>query len=221
MRDIDTLVAFATAHLAPIADKSGRILYSGSHTLRVGSIYLLGLNPGGDPTTHDDTVGSSLAELSSRKNNAYLDESWEYRGKPYPIGQSPLQIRVCWLLERLGTAPRDVCASNIIFTRSKGSSGSGYPETAELCWPVHEQIIRIVRPKVIVAFGNSGVSPYRFLRKQLHGTNETSIESGHGCWACSTFVGLSGIRVVGLPHLSRYAVINNPRVADWVKDIAL
>ena len=75
MKRLETLVALAKEQLQPIAGRSGRILYSGAHTLRRGPMYLLGLHPGGDPTTHNDTVGSSLKELLNRTENAYLDES--------------------------------------------------------------------------------------------------------------------------------------------------
>lgn len=215
MKQLD--IAVAEERLKPILHRSGRILYSGAHTLRRGPMYLLGLNPGGDPTTHDDTVGSSLKDLSQRTENAYLDESW----RNYAIGRSPLQLRVQWLLAELGFQTRNICASNLIFTRSADATGSGYPEVAELCWPVHEQIIEIVQPKVIVTFGNSGKSPYQFLRKKFSTGTEQCFPSGHGTWECITFVCPNGARVFGLPHLSRYAVNNHPDVAAWVRETAL
>jgi hypothetical protein len=221
MTRLNNLVAFSQRQLRSIAHLSGRILYSGAHTLKVGPIYLLGLNPGGDPETHSDSVSSSLAELSTRTDNAYLDESWQYRARACPVGKSPLQKRVCWLLDQLGQNARDVCASNLIFTRSKGAGGSGYPERAELCWPVHEQIIAMIRPKLIIAFGNSGQSPYHFLYSKLQGKNEKRYPSGHGNWSCASFNSGTGVAVVGLPHLSRYAVNKHTDVAEWVCEIAL
>jgi len=210
-------IAAAEERLKPILHRSGRILYSGAHTLRRGPMYLLGLNPGGNPITHTDTVGSSLRELSQRTENAYLNESW----RNCDVGRSPLQLRVQWLLAKLGFETCNICASNLIFTRSVDATGSGYPEIAELCWPVHEQIIEIVQPRFIVAFGNSGKSPYQFLRKKFPPATEQRFPSGHGTWECMTFVCPSGVRVFGLPHLSRYAVSNNPDVAAWVRETAL
>jgi uracil-DNA glycosylase len=214
---LENLVASAEKRLEPIAARSGRVLYSGSHTLRPGPMYLLGLNPGGDPTTHNDTVGSSLREMLRRTENAYLDESW----RNCAVGRSPLQLWVQWLLRQLGFQPRDICASNLIFTRSVSATDSGYPEVAELCWPVHEQIIAVVQPIFIVAFGNSSESPYRFLCQKLQGMQEQRIPSGHGSWDCTTFISPKGIRVFGLPHLSRYAVSNHPHVVAWVRETAL
>lgn len=217
MKQLDDLVVFAEERLKPILHRSGRILYSEGRTLQRGPMYLLGLNPGGDPTTHNDTVGSSLKEMLQRTENAYLDESW----RNCAVGRSPLQLRVQWLLGELGFQTRNICASNLIFTRSVSATGSGYPEVAELCWPVHEQIIAVVQPKFIIAFGNSGKSPYQFLRQKLSATDEQRFPSGHGTWECTTFVCPRGIRVFGLPHLSRYAVSNNPHIAAWVRETAL
>src|SRR5688572_15276044 len=85
MKEHLDLVRFAEDRLKPILGRSGSILYSGSETLRPGSIYLLGLNPGGNPTTHHDTVGSNLGVMLARTENAYLDESW----RNCPVGRSP------------------------------------------------------------------------------------------------------------------------------------
>jgi hypothetical protein len=207
---------FAKQRLASIASRSGRILYSAAATLRPGPIYLLGLNPGGDPATHHDTVAQSLNELPSRTFNAYIDESWAGQ----PLGCSRLQRRVRWLLERLGLNVREVCAANLIFVRSSNSTGSGYPTTAELCWPVHEHILRIVQPRAIVAFGNSGVSPFRFLQAHYGAQTLASFPSGHGTWSCFGFTAPTGIKVVGLPHLSRYAINKHPEVVGWLQRYA-
>lgn len=203
---------FAAPRLAHIANCSGRVLYSSAKTLRPGKIYLLGLNPGGDPATRSETVGKSLEDLPSRKDNAYLDESWAGR----PKGQSLLQRRVDWLLTRLGSETRDVCASNLIFTRSAAAKDSDYPKNAALCWPIHERIISIVQPRIILAFGNSGISPFHFLRQQYHPVLMDSHPSGHGNWCCFGFSTPTGIKVIGIPHLSRYAVNKHPKVVDWI-----
>ena len=213
MNNAARLVSIAKPLLASIASRSGRVLYSAASTLKPGAIYLLGLNPGGDPATHHETVDQSLSDLPERRLNAYLDESWAGQ----PVGCSRLQRRVSWLMEHLGFEVRDVCASNLIFLRSSDSSGSGYPQIAKLCWPVHERILRIVQPKAILVFGNSRVSPFRFLQARYAGATLASFPSGHGVWQCYGFTMPSDIRVIGLPHLSRYAVNNHPEVADWVR----
>jgi uracil-DNA glycosylase len=176
----------------------------------------LGLNPGGDPSTHEETVGSCLAAWEKRTDNAYLDESWTGRAR----GRAPLQRRVQWLMGQLGFSVRDVCASNLIFTRSIDASGSGYPQIADLCWPVHEQILEIVRPRLILAFGNSNPSPFSYLRDKHRPRTVTTFPSGHGKWKCAAFTTNGGLHIVGLPHLSRYAVNKHLEVADWIKAYA-
>src|SRR5436853_100374 len=136
----------AQQHLAPILDSSGRILYSAADTLRPGSIYLLGLNPGGDPSKHE-TVRYALDTLPSRVKNAYLDEVWERQRRP---GQAPLQRRIQWLAHQLGINLKKICATNLIFVRSRDGAGSGYPELADVCWPVHMAILRLVQPRLII-----------------------------------------------------------------------
>ena len=205
---------FAKPVLASIANRSGRVLCSSAATLRPGTIYLLGLNPGDDPQTHAaETVGESLENLPSRTRNAYLDESWGGQ----PKGENKFQRRVDWLLTNLGSETRDVCASNLIFTCSTAAGDSGYPQTATLCWPVHERIISIVQPRLILVFGNSSVSPFQFLRQQYQPLLVDFYSSGHGNWRCQGFSTLTDIKVIGLPHLSRYAVHRHEDVVEWIK----
>src|SRR2546422_10272660 len=97
MTDLNAFIAGAFRDLASILDCSGSILYSAASTLRAGPIYLLGLNPGGDPKKHR-TVRHALESLPSKVKNAYLDEVWERHEHP---GQAPLQRRVQWLAREL------------------------------------------------------------------------------------------------------------------------
>lgn len=205
-------IATARRQLAPIIDRSGSILYSAQSTLRPGRLYLLGLNPGGDSTKHH-TIGEDLDQLRVTKRNAYIHESWERHRE---AGGAPLQQRVQWLMGRLGEDVEDVCAANLIFARSKDASGSEYPQLAHLCWPVHLAILEIVRPRLIIAYGNSDVSPYAYLRSQLGGSSEQVFDSGHGTWKFRVFRS-AGQWIVGLPHLSRYAIDHHDEVADRIR----
>jgi len=160
MTNLSTFVATARRHLTPIIDRRGNILYSSGATLRPGTVYLLGLNPGGDP--HDprhqeQTIDSALRALPSKRENEYLDVSWREQG-----------------IRRAA-----------------------------------------VQPRLIIAFGNSGVSPYAFLLSKLTPASETMFPSGHGSWRCRAFTA-GGMRVAGLPHLSRYAIDRHPPVGKWL-----
>jgi hypothetical protein len=205
---VETFVAEARTLLAPILHRSGNVLYSGKDTLCPGPLYLLGLNPGGDPSDHrhrEQTIGSTLDSLRIKKENEYLDVSWRERGIHREPGEATLQRRVQHLAEILGLDLRTVCASNLIFARSTSAATSDYEHLAPICWPVHELILNIVQPRLIVAFGNSGTSPYNFLVSQFAAPREETFHSGHGEWVCRSFT-TDKMRVVGVPHLSRYAI---------------
>lgn len=203
------VVAVARRELAPFTGASGNVLYSGASTLRAGAVYILGLNPGGDPNQlRWQTIRRVLDELPSKSENEYLDVSWQGR----EAGESLLQRRVRALADMLGVELRDVCASNLIFMRSKDANDCGYPDLADACWPVHQAILDIVRPRLVVCFGNSGRSPYAFLRREFGDPEETTFPSGHGEWQCRIFRSSSGPTVAGLPHLSYYAIDRHPEV---------
>lgn len=116
------------------------------------------------------TVGGSLDELPTKNTNSYL-QSWNGRA----AGQAPLQRRVIWLLERLGLDPREVAASNPIFPRSREVAGSEFGKLSRLCWPVHEQMLNIVLPQLVIAYGNGRQSPYRFLFNEFAADGDESV----------------------------------------------
>ncbi len=214
---IDNFVAAAEAQLEPLLDLSGEVLFSAAHTLREGDIYICGLNPGGDDAPHHHTIREDLERLPHKSSNNYLDESWRQRGRRYSQGAAPLQCRLRWLIEALGYDLREVCASNLIFARSRGEAGSGYPEYAQICWPVHERILRIVRPKMIMVYGKP---PFEFLcQRSMRLSPIDSIWSGRDTWKCRAFrakVAAQEVIVIGLPHLSRYKVIGKTQVVEWI-----
>lgn len=192
-----------------VLSHSGEVLYSSVRTLRRGPVYFLGLNPGGDPKRVPFTVRSRLLELPDHDWNNYT-VSWGGR-RP---GAHPLQRGVRWVADALGQDLATICASNLIFTRSPNERGSGYPEAADHCWPVHEVILRIVRPRLIVTVGRQ---PFDYLRKRFpEGRNLRPFAAGHGGWRCRAFCCDHRI-VVGLPHLSIYAIHRHPKVGAWLK----
>ncbi len=216
--NITVLTASLKHHLSTHMERSGSILYSAGSTLKAGDVYLMGFNPGGDdnPTYKHPTISEQIDTLATRKTNAYLDEEW--KGK---AGEAPLQKRVTWLLEELGYQPREVCSSNLIFIRSRNYKGVEY-SLADECWPIHEEILGTVQPKVIISFGNSVTSPYDYLRKKFNAGGQDEIyPSGHGSWVIRSFKTVIDDRstyVIGLPHLSRYSPIGKPDVIEWIKN---
>ena len=209
------LVEFSRKVLKDYLELPGSILYSSGETLRQGNVYLLGFNPGGEG---GDALSKNMDTMLSSTTNAYTDEEWSNDNGAWKAGQAPLQKRVIWLLESLGLKPKEVCASNLIFIRSKKATDVSY-SVADICWPVHEKIISIVQPELIIAIGNSSISPYGYLLNRFSGDQVIS-PSGHGNWNIKGFkTHILGRRVfiLGLPHLSRYSPIGKKEVLDWIK----
>jgi hypothetical protein len=213
---VSAVVRKAEESLGTILDKSGTILYSSCETLKPGKYYFLGLNPGGsDEGTN--TIQQSLIELElgSSTRNAYLDEDWS-GSRSYGKGCHPLQKSFKFLFKELGEDPYTVCASNLIFTRSRDERDAGYPELAELCWPVHEAILRVVQPHAIITFGDK---TFKFIAKQLGGGSVQYFHSGHGNWACQSLIKKGAPSLIGLPHLSRYALYNHREVIGKISSL--
>ena len=211
------VIQTAEIALDPILDQTGGVLYSAAESVRPGDLYVMGLNPGGAGGL---TIAEDLKALPERTENAYVDESWTNHTGTYQPGEAPLQRRLSWLTDQLGYDLKYVCASNLIFTQSRSADGIDFPGYADICWPVHEQIISQVRPKLLLAFGNSNVSPYAYLRGRFAGREE-DIPAGHGNWRVRGFnAALAGcdIFVAGLPHLSRYSPIGKTDIVKWLKE---
>ncbi|HEV2578813.1 MAG TPA: hypothetical protein VGU25_16535 [Acidobacteriaceae bacterium] len=212
-RNVAEIVQKANEFLGPILDESGTVLYSSCETLKPGKYYFLGLNPGGseEGTTK---IRQSLVDLDTSTLNAYLDESW--CSDPDCKGCRPLQKSFKFLFEELGEDPYTVCASNLIFKRSRDEGDARYPELAELCWPVHEAILQVVQPHTIITFGDK---TFRFVAKQLGGGSVQYFDSGHGNWACQSLIKKGSPSLIGLPHLSKYALYNHREVVEKIRSL--
>jgi len=219
---LDNLVKDCKIILSPILGQSGAVLYSSFDTLKNGTFYVLGLNPGG---SIGPTISDSLDSILLSKENAYLDEDWSSEKRHYDVGRHPLQKNLKFLFDYLGFNLREVCSSNLIFVRSYNQDGCTLTD-AYLCWNVHRRIIDIVKPKVILVFGNSSNSPYsyilnlhkKYINKKIM---ETNIASGHGKWLCRSFItNLFSCEtlILGLPHLSIYSLIDRNEVLIWIKN---
>ncbi len=214
---LNEFFSFTHAHLAEagILTRRGGVLYSELHTLAPGRFYFLGFNPGGpadDPSAL--TIEEDIEKLrEDRLRNRYLHESWGQHDTP---GDAPFQKRMRSLAFLLGVQLQNVCASNLIFCKSRKANDIAFPLYANKCWPVHERILDIVSPQYIVTIGNHEQrSAYSFLKTRFNifDGNATSpvqtARSGHRRYTLKVFrVQYNGrlLKVIGLPHFSYYSL---------------
>ena len=189
----------------------GAVLYSGEETLRLGPVYILGLNPGGSERA---TLRDSL-EASRRGHNAYLDESWAPGGNPQPCGKSTLQRRVQHLCKLMGLLPRSVPISNLAFTRStRIESHDDFDGAAKASLPVHEIFIEAIDPKFLLTFG-----ALDNFSRVLSVDSIESKHADHGSWkAHRGFVNIANRRIAfgNIPHMSLWASDKREHVLHWV-----
>jgi hypothetical protein len=204
-----------------LADMPGRLLYSGLGTLAPGKLYVLGYNPGGDPDAESDSSADHLAKLDGKSLdwNEYIDGVWRPGGRVCAPGDAPMQRRVCHLLTGIGLRVRTVCASNVIFVRSRASSGlDNQAQLAERCWSVHQFILEHIRPEGILSIGGAPVFDFVCSRGRPLSAPE-QFQAGHVTWACLAArvqLGAQNMAIVSVPHLARYAIDRHPEVVRWV-----
>jgi len=205
--DVETVIAELLDAIPPsLRDLSGTALYSGLNAWTgQRPVYLLGFNPGGKPG--DDTVyGNAVNLLHHLKPDysSYVDEWWEVRGHRYLDGEAPMQLRVRYLLDRLGLFPGEVPTSNIIYARSPKVSDLPKAQAlawAEECWPFHARMIDRLGVRVVVCFGGDAAG---FVRAKLgaHMLVETYREQSGRKWSSHVHSG-PGPTVVQLAHPGR------------------
>jgi hypothetical protein len=202
-----------------VLGEDGWILYSSYKTLVNGDYYFLGVNPAGSGEASPKTVQNSLDGLTGCTEEAgksqFLDIPWHSDKTTF----LPLQKRFKFLFEEALRVvdPHAVCASNLIFKSCKKEKDAGGWKMAEKCWGVHEAIIReIVKPRVIITHGSL---PFDFISTKLGGKplgEPRECKHAKWKWRCSRLE--TRQKLVGLPHLSIYA-INSPSRADIVREI--
>lgn len=199
---------------AKLANEKGAILYSGWSTLKEGRFYILGLNPGGNDghSVYHDIINTT------EHYSAYQEGEWSTDYVNYSKGCAPHQNRVKRIIESLGIEPNNVLCTNAIFKQSRNKSGVSW-QNFEDGWFIHQFLLSIVRPKVIVCLGNgASLSAFSLLHQKSMGSPERSyLPGGHhdSRYAFMKGRGFSGtfdlngsqlknVLVLGAPHPSRF-----------------
>lgn len=190
-----------------IRQQSGSLFYTGRDAfLAPSAIYVLGLNPGGDPDEQNaNTVERAIAAWKSAPAqwSAYQDDSWE-GAAPGTWGMQP---RVLHLFKGLSLDPRSVPASNVIFVRSTTESTLSADKDGLIagCWSVHHAVIQQLGVKAIICFG---LTAGKWVRKQVGA--DTAIgefrETNARHWKSQAHENVDGFKVITLTHPGR---------ADW------
>ncbi len=156
-----TLETFADLIPQSLLGESGSVFYSGRRAYsRQSDLYVLGLNPGGNPETQaDETISWHTGEVLRSKPyqwSAYRDEAW--RGQQ--PGEMPFQRRVLHMFRQLNLDPGEVPSSNVVFQRSRDEYAlkDDFARLALLCWPFHQAVIETLEVRVVVCFGYRGGS---------------------------------------------------------------
>lgn len=194
-------------------------------TLRKGSHYIAGLNPGGDESIISDTYEWWTKEVGPSKPwSAYLDdEKWPSRFQPNMKEFASAVWGDC-------TALRDKFSTNAIFERSRDREKMGEKAISlfDVCWPCHEQFLDIIRPEVILALSNArNLSAFSLFKTKLQ--SERSLGPNIKIYGHFSIKGVAGIldlpsgqlpvRLVGLPHPSRCKITAQSSAAlDSLKD---
>lgn len=203
---------FVAATPTALLGESGKVFYAGRAAFSAPSdIYILGLNPGGDPSDpRECSVQDNIRFVSTEVPDlwsAYQDEAW----KRWAPGDAPLQRRLQHLFHDVADL-RTVPSSNLIFVRSRRETGlgAGAKELEDLCWPFHETVLRRLPTKVIVCLGNSAG---RRVRRRVGTIAEVDrfVEQNERRWTSRTHRNPTGMAVVTLTH---------PGVADWTTSAA-
>ncbi|HWO22852.1 MAG TPA: hypothetical protein VNO30_29030 [Kofleriaceae bacterium] len=186
--------------------RSGSVFYSGRRAFAVpAKLYMLGLNPGGNPITQrEQTIARNIEALRLRDSwSAYADESWRNR----PAGTHGMQPRVLHLLRRLNLEPRLVPASNVVFVRTarEADLSREKEQFLPLCWKIHAAVIERLGVRVVTCFGRTAGS---WVREQMgaHEQVDEFIEQNGRRWSSHAHAASDGRRVVTLTH---------PSIADW------
>lgn len=183
-----------------------RFLSSPAQTLQGARVAFIGLNPGG--SSEDD----NHAEFAMKAGSAYRDESW---AGCLP-GESKLQKQVLALFERIGEKPENVLSGNLIPFRSPDWKSLKEPQSAiEFGEELWSTVLRTAQPSLIVTMGSQAIDS---VSRLLQVREVQKIHVGWGnVTACKGQ--FSGGTFVGLPHLSRFGIMNRPESASCLEKL--
>lgn len=182
----------ARLRLYPDQALEWRLLYSPRRVLAGARVAFIGLNPGGR------LVDPAHGKFSCEAGSAYRKEIENWGPS------SALQDQVMALFERLGVAPEDVLAGNLVPFRSPSEKSlAGASDAIAFGRNLWNEILGKVSPEIVVTMGGTANHEVSTL---LGVSQVEAYATGWGSQTASrgTFPGGTWI---GLPHLSRFTIM--------------
>jgi len=170
-----------------------RLLYSPRRVLSGAQVAFIGFQPGGS------SIDPAHGEFSTEKGSAYRKDVEEWGPN------SRLQDQVIELFRRLNVHPDEVLAGNLVPFRSPSEDSlQGKADAVAFGLNLWAEILDVVRPTVVVSMGKRA-------NREISGfLNVKDLETIPVGWG--TQIGsrgqFSGGHWIGLPHLSRFTIMN-------------
>lgn len=200
---------FAELIPSELENESGAVFFSGRDAFSgLKDLYVLGLNPGGNPHERpDETIGWHTDLVLHNKPDRwseYTCESWLVRGKYRKPGEGGIQPSVVHLIQRLGYDPRDIPASNVVFTRTREAEDlKEIDSLSKACWRFHREVIAHLKPKLILCMGRGAED---ILKNETNAvTKGRSLPRRHkgGGYLVEVFRNQRGCKLVSVAHPGR------------------
>lgn len=195
-----------------VLDRSGAVFYSAPPAFDgPRDLYILGLNPGGDPVDQrKNTVRAQFENWRGKDTpySSYVDEEWE-KG---PAGTYGMQPRLRHMAASLGIDLRLVPSSNVVFVRSRDEArlSAEIGGLLEACWPVHAAVIGELGIRTVLCLGRTAGS---WVRRRTGAAEQIAAftESNARGWTSTAHRSPAGLVVCTLTHPGR---------ADWRNPLA-
>lgn len=227
----DELAAIVRSRMPEaLYSRPGGVLLGGPSTLRPGPVYVMGLNPAGDPEKITEPLIETLAAPDG--HSGYTHECWHLAcpggaacvhlgadGRTLPSALVRHQRNMIALAGALLGTPATLFSANAIFARStskrmlEAQTGLGLRDWWNACWPVHQAFLAIVRPRLVVTLGYGETSSAFGLLRAAAGYppfRRFGDEGRRGGWAFDGTLALGDAdhlqaTIVGVPHPSYHA----------------
>lgn len=201
--------------LGAAIQKSGKVFYSPQTTLFDAKYILMGYNPGGDPKYfRTETIEADLDKWQLKEGNDYWSENWG-RDKP-----SRLQTSVRCLFKSLDIDKSDIFTSNLNFVRSRSIQElKKEPKVVDACAGIWRKFLSKCPARRILCIGVETGADF----KELLGATESrsdSIPTRHGrvkAYLLTLAIGDNEYLMAVLPHLSRFAVQDDPKLISAIR----